>query len=476
MSKGKESYVPFLLSLCNLVLRSAGTSPGFEGRITNKGLDYACQEGVAVLQEELAKIQLPDFSGSFRVKALGKVDYSFYSLNIRSFQLPSSTIAPIPGVGLKVSISNAFAELTGDWKVKKRWLKDHGSFDLKVEGLGISVGLKLGSDATGRLTATTSGCGAHISDVRVHISGRLSWLYNLFHRNIESAFRKTMEGKICEEVNSAVSSQLEPFLQTLPARIDKISGIDYSLLEPPVATNDSVDLKLKGEFFSMTHRSPPPFPPPALDFPLDHDRMVYFGLSTYFFNTAGDVYYRAGAMDFTITDGMIPKEFKIRLNTSSFGAFIPQLEKLYPNMLMVLKVSPSSAPALTIAPEALSLSPEVDVQAFAVLPNSTLAPLFVIGASTTVSAKVTVSSTKIFGSLKMGRLQLSLKHSDVGPFSVQLMQTLMNYYAASILLPQMNARLAEGFPLPLPDHLQLSSIVLQPHKDFLFFGADVQYS
>ncbi|KAH0619340.1 hypothetical protein JD844_019376 [Phrynosoma platyrhinos] len=101
---------------------------------------------------------------------------SSYSLNIHSFQLPSSTIAPIPGTGLKVTISNAFAELTGDWKVKKRWLKDHGSFDLKVEGLDISVGLKLGSDATGRPMATTSDCGAHISDVHVHISGTLGYV------------------------------------------------------------------------------------------------------------------------------------------------------------------------------------------------------------------------------------------------------------------------------------------------------------
>nr|XP_060627790.1 bactericidal permeability-increasing protein-like [Anolis sagrei ordinatus] len=479
MSMAGVSLASLLFSFCFLTLRSRvlGSNPGFVGRITNKGLDYARQEGVAVLQQELATIKLPDFSGSFHVKVLGNVDYSFYSLNIRSFQLPNSAITPIPGVGLKVSISNAFAELTGDWKVKKRWLKDHGSFDLKVEGLSISVGLTLGSDASGRPTASTLDCSAHIADVQVHISGRFGWLYNLFHQNIESAFRNTMENKICDEVSSSVSSQLQPFLQSLPvtAEIDKISGIDYSLVEPPVATNSSVDLKLKGEFFSLTHRSLPPFPPPALDFPLDHDRMLYFGLSTFFFNTAGNVYYRAGAMNFTITDDMIPKEFKIHLNTSSFGAFIPQLEKLYPDMLMMLKGSPSAAPSLTITPEILSLSPDVDVQAFAILPNSTLAPLFILQVSTTISAKVAITSTKITGSLQLGKLQLSLKHSDVGPFSVQLMQGLINFFAGRILLPQINARLAEGFPLPLLDHLQLSNPVLQPHKDFLLFGADVQY-
>lgn len=54
--------------------------------------------------------------------------------------------------------------------------RDSGSFDLKVEGLSISVGLKLGSDASGRPTITTSECGTHISNVRVHISGRFGYV------------------------------------------------------------------------------------------------------------------------------------------------------------------------------------------------------------------------------------------------------------------------------------------------------------
>ncbi|XP_034979785.1 bactericidal permeability-increasing protein [Zootoca vivipara] len=477
MYKASDLLLASLLLCLHYWALSGATGPGFVGRITDKGLDYARQEGVAALQQKLAQLTLPDFSGSFRVKVIGKVDYRLYSLNVRSFQLPSSAIAPVPGMGLKVSITNAFAELTGEWSVKKRWFKDHGSFDLKVEGLSISVGLKLGADAAGRPTASTADCAAQISDVKVHFSGRLSWLYNLFHKNIESSFRNTMEGKVCDEVRSSIGSKLQPFLQTLPvtARIDKVSGIDYSLVAPPVASQNSLDLDLKGEFFSLAHRSAPPFTPPALAFPVDHDRMLYFGISTYFFNTAGLVYYGAGEMNFFITDDMVPKEFKIRLNTTSFKAFVPQLEKLYPNMLMKLQVSPSSAPSLSITPDAISLSPVADITAFAILPNASLASLFVIGASTTISAKVTVNSTKIFGSLKLGKLQLSLKHSDVGPFSVQLMQRLMELIASSTLVPAVNARLAEGFPLPLPDHVALSSAMLQLHQDFLLFGADVRY-
>ncbi|CAM5152311.1 unnamed protein product [Eretmochelys imbricata] len=464
-----------VLAICMVLTRA--TNPGFVARITVKGLDYARQEGITALQKELAKLKLPDFSGSFKVKVLGKVRYTFYSLNLRSFQLPSSQIALIPNVGLKVSIANAFAQLTGKWKVKKRFLRDSGSFDLKVEGLSISVGLKLGSDASGRPTITTSECGTHISNVRVHISGRFGWLYNLFHKKIESSFRRTMEGKVCEAVTSSVTTKLQPYLQTLPvtAKIDKVAGIDYSLVAPPAATAQSLDVNLKGEFFSLAHRSAVPFAPPILAFPVDHDRMVYFAASSYFFNTAGFVYHKAGVLLFEITDAMIPKEIKFHLNTSTFSAFIPQLEKMYPDKLMKLRIKTSSAPFLTIAPGNLSLTPVVDIQAYVILPNSSFVPVFLLSVTSSVSVKIMVTSAQIGGTLELGRLQLSLKHSDVGLFSVQLLQVLMNFYGSSILIPRINALLREGFPLPLPAHVQLSNLVIQPRQNFLLFGADVRY-
>ncbi|KAH1182071.1 hypothetical protein KIL84_009825 [Mauremys mutica] len=416
MATHRLALAASVLAICTVLSRA--TNPGFVARITVKGLDYARQEGIAALQKELAKLKLPDFSGSFKVKLLGKVHYTFYSLNLRSFQLPSSQIAPIPNVGLKVSIANAFAQLTGKWRVKKRFVRDSGSFDLKVEGLSISIGLKLGSDSSGRPTVTTSECGTHISNVRVHISGRFGWLYNLFHKKIESSFRRTMEGKVCGVVTSSVTTKLQPYLQTVPvtAKIDKVAGIDYSLVAPPAATAQSLDVNLK-----------------------------------------------------------IPKEFKFHLNTSTFSAFIPQLEKIYPDKLMKLRIKTSSAPFLTITPGNLSLMPVVDIQAYVILPNSSLVPVFLLSATSSVSAKIMVTSARIGGTLELGRLQLSLKHSDVGPFSVQLLQALMNFYGSSILIPRINARLKEGFPLPLPARVQLSKLVIQPRQNFLLFGADVRY-
>ncbi|NXQ92373.1 BPI protein, partial [Nyctibius grandis] len=453
------------------------TNPGFVVRITQAGLDYAHQHAIAVLEKELAQLKLPDISGDFRIRHVGKVRYEISRLDLRSFHLPYSRISLVPNVGLQVAISNAFAELDGNWRVKLHFIRDHGSFDLNVENVYIKINLKLGSDAAGKPTADTADCSTRISKVRVHFSGKFGWLYNLFDRAIEPRFRDILQSKVCEIVASSVRSELQPYLRTLPvtARIDAKAGIDYSLVAPPTATAQSLDVGLKGEFFSLAHRSAVPFPPLALAFPPDHDRMVYFGASSYFFNTAGFAYHAAGALVFEITDSMIPKGVEFHLNTTTFSAFVPQLEKMYPDTPMKLRLSAPSAPFLTIGPGGLSLTPVVDIQAYAILPSSSLAPLFLLGLTSNVSAVVDVKSGHIVGSLKVGRIKLSLKHSDVGTFQVRTLQSIMNIFASSILLPRLNARLDQGFPLPLPDRIQLSNILVRFHQNFLLLGADVQY-
>lgn len=61
----------------------------------------------------------------------------------------------------------------------------------------------------------------------------------------------------------------------------------------------------QGEFFSLANRFAVPFAPLPLNLPPDHDRMVYFGASSYFFNTAGFAYHSAGALVFEISDSMV---------------------------------------------------------------------------------------------------------------------------------------------------------------------------
>nr|KAF6330169.1 lipopolysaccharide binding protein [Myotis myotis] len=286
--------------LLGLLLASSpgapGANPGLVARITDQGLQYVAKEGLVALQRELHRITLPDFTGDFKIKHVGRGHYEFHSLHIHSCELLSSALTPLPGQGLSLSISDASIRVQGDWKVRKSFLRLHGSFDVHIKGMTISVNLVLGSESSGRPTVTTSSCSTHIRDVEVDMSGNLGWLLSLFHNQIESRLREILESKVCEIIQKSVTSDLQPYLQTLPVttEIDRLAGIDYSLMEAPRAAAQMLDVMLKAEIFNREHRTPVAFLAPVMSLPEEHTRMVYFAISDYVFNTASLVYHEAG--------------------------------------------------------------------------------------------------------------------------------------------------------------------------------------
>ncbi|KAM4031611.1 bactericidal permeability-increasing protein-like [Anomaloglossus baeobatrachus] len=471
------SYALTLALFMVILGATDAVNPGLVVRITQKGLDYARQQGIIVLQQKLSTIRLPDYSGSYSVGVLGNVKYNINSMVITNFQLPSSQVTLLPNVGLKLSISGAYIEVHGRWGVRYLFISSDGDFELKVLGISVSVGLSLGSDGSGRPTVSSFDCSANIADMQVHFSGGLDWLINLFDDKIASSLRDDMQNMICSQVNDAVKNQLEPVLRSLPvtSKIDDVASIDYSLTGPPIVSADYLDVQLKGEFFEQSKRTPPPFSPQPLSVPDDHNLMVYFAISDYLFNTAGFVYQSAGKLIFNVTDDMIPKDFPVRLNTSSFGNLIPQISKMYPDMLMKLKISSPSAPFLTMKPENVTISPVLDIQAYAIFPNSSLAPLFLLNLSADAVAKVGVNSSRIVGYLELSSIKITLRQSDVGPFPVEILNVAVNYYISHILLPKVNEILKNGYPLPLLDHIQLSNVMLKLSEHYFLLGADVNY-
>ncbi|XP_037376989.1 lipopolysaccharide-binding protein [Talpa occidentalis] len=465
-----------LAALLTCTPGALAASPGLAARITDKGLEYAAKEGLEALQSKLYKLMLPDFTGDFKIKYIGKGNYEFRSLQIHSCELRGSSLKPLPGQGLAFSVSNSNIRVQGRWKARKSFVRLQGSFDLQVKGISISFNLLLGSDSSGRPTVTASSCSSHIRDVDVHVSGDVSWLLNLFHNQIESKFRRVLESKICELIQKSVTSDLQPYLQTLPvsAKIDSFISIDYSLMEAPRATSQSLDLMLKGEIFHRDHHSRVALLPPVMNLPEEHSRMIYFTISNYVFNTASLVYQKAGYLTFSITDDLIPPDSNIRLTTKSFRSFAPRLGRLYPNMNLELQGAVASAPLLNFSPGNLSLSPEIEIDGF-VLSNTGRVPVFKLGAATNISATLTFNTNKITASLKPEQIHVELKESKVGAFNVELLEALLNYYILNNIYPKVNEVLANGFPLPLLSHIQLYDLILQIRKEFLFLGANVQY-
>ncbi|XP_041837585.1 bactericidal permeability-increasing protein-like [Melanotaenia boesemani] len=466
------------LAFVAFIPATMATNPGVEVKLTEKGLEYGRQLGIAALQQKLKSIKVPDISGTESVAPIGKVQYSLSNMQIVNVGLSQSSTGLVPGTGVRLTISNAFISLHGNWRVKYlRIIKDSGSFDLNVNALTIDTSMGIKSDETGRPTVSSVNCAATVGSASIEFHGGASWLYNLFSKFIDKALRNALQKQICPLVAEAISD-LNPQLKTLNvvAKVDQYAEIEYSMVASPTVSQSSIDFSLKGEFYNIGKHQEPPFSPTPFSLPPQTNNMLYIGVSEFTANSAAFVYNKAGALSLYITDDMIPKGSPFRLNTRTFGVFIPQIAKQFPGLMMKLLVKTVKDPIITFDPSNATVQATATVTAYAIQPNSTLSPLFVLNLESSVSAHLFVSSMRLAGSITLNKMNLTLGTSYVGQFQVGSLDNIFQMVLKVVVIPKLNAQLSKGYPLPTIGKMKLVSTELQVLKDYMLIGTDVQFT
>ncbi|KAK1800088.1 hypothetical protein P4O66_006143 [Electrophorus voltai] len=472
-----------MLSLCCvlalLVLSCpeiCGTNAGVKVKLTQKGLEYGRQIGVTTLLDQFKTIKVPDFSGSEEVSPIGKVSYSLTGIKVINVGLPQSEVALVPGTGVSLTISNAYINLHGDWRVKYLGIiSDSSCFDLVVSELSISTTVTIQSDDTGRPVVSSANCAASVGQTSVTFHGGASWLYNLFSSYIDDALRSVLQRKICPLVSDAIHN-LNPYLKALNvlAKVNQYAEIEYSMVESPVISTSSIDLSLKGEFYNIGEHKEPPFAPTPFSLPPDESNMLYMGISAFTANSAGFVYNNAGALSLIITDDMIPSSSPFRLNTKTFGTFIPQIAKQYPDLMMELLVKAATAPTVTFTPNNLTLQANATITAYAIQPNTTLTTLFNLNVD--ASGQIYVTGVKVAGNLTLNTVNMTLGASYIGPFEVKSLDSIFQMVLKAAVIAEVNDLLQQGFPLPAIGELNLVNTQLVIMKDYLLIGTDIHFT
>ncbi|XP_016391149.1 bactericidal permeability-increasing protein-like [Sinocyclocheilus rhinocerous] len=466
-----------VLVLVSLLSVATGTSAGVKARITQKVLEYGRAIGIESLQQKLRTIQLKDVSGTEKLD-IGKVEYSITGMQIVNLGLPKSALRLVPGTGVMLSVGDAYISLRGNWRVKYSWIiKASGSFELAVSELAISTIIAVKSDVTGRPTVSVTKCEAAVGSVKVRFHGGASWLYNLFDSFINKALRNALQKQICSLVTASIA-EMNHNLKTLNvlAKVDQYAELEYSMVESPVISNAMIDLGLKGEFYNIGPHEEPPFSPRPFLLPSQDTNMLYIGVSAFSINSAGFVYHRAGALRLYITDDMIPSGSLNRLNTKTFGKFIPQIAKMSPGLMMKLLVETVKEPIITLEPNNMTVQASSKVTAYAIQPNSILSPLFVLRLEASVSAHIYVTGLKLAGHVTLNKIDMSLAESYVGPFQVRSLEDIFTTVVKDVIIPKVNAGVKQGYPLPAIGKMQLVKSHLQVLKNYLLIGTDVKFT
>ncbi|XP_063815167.1 bactericidal permeability-increasing protein-like isoform X2 [Pseudophryne corroboree] len=351
--------------------------PGVKGRFTLKGLQYGWQVGLDEMQKRLATVTIPDVQGSVSVAVLGRIYYYVSQLQIKNLDLTNSNVSFSPDTGVTVSVNNGQILVTGLLRVNTVLFSASSRLELRVQGLSLAGILGITCDDTGHGAVWNGGCRSRARQVDLWFHGGAGWLFSMFKSAIMGPLYEALNNEICPQFQQSVK-QMEELLSSLPVSwsVDSVSSLEFPLIGPPLITEKSLDLLIKGQFVGRSQRWDVPYPPEKLVLPDLDSRMLLLALSDFSANSAGFVHYKAGVLKSNITDDMIPKQSPLHLNTKSLGFFVPELPSRFPDSPpILLQVSARSAPIVSCQPDSLTVEVSVDMEVFVMYPDRPLIPI-----------------------------------------------------------------------------------------------------
>lgn len=455
-------------------------SRGAEIRLTNKGMKYGATIGVKKLQEDLRNKRIDAINGRNGIVTWGAENIVLQYVNIGGYN-----VAPIPNVGLTVSVSGISVSASGKvrYTAKKGWVKFSDSSNVKIKGNGISFTLKVKLDAKyGKPVLESIGCSAHVSEIDLDFSGGLSWIYNLFSSYLEKKLRDPITKILCKEGQKVINTKANDFLSKFPVtkKIDKWAVIDYSF-EQPLITNTYIDLLLRGEFLSVQNPKPSGITPPNFDTVDSSNKMLYVWLSEFTINSAGRIYHESGFLTKLTTpnDKFIPDIVKPFLNTKVFEKFLPEVYKQYPDLPLQFNVETFKAPSIALNPGHAELMLYAKVAVQVVENSGKVTQIFFVNLS--VSAKGFVKLFDDNGELNVGgnindfSFKAEVGGSIVGDIVIPVDNKSIKDMVQGLVIDQANPVLNKGFAIPKIKGLTFRSPSVTIVKHAVRVDTDVEH-
>ncbi|KAG8514044.1 BPI fold-containing family C protein [Galemys pyrenaicus] len=468
--------------LWNLYISTSETVyPGIKARATQRALDYGVQLGMEMIEQMVKEKDIPDLEGSESLEFL-KVDYvnyNFSNIKINAFSFPNTSLAFVPGVGIKVLTNHGTANISTDWEVKSPLFQDSGGAHLFLSGVYFTGVVILARNDFGHPILKLQDCYAQVSHAHVSFSGELSILYNSFAEPMEKPILKNLNEMLCPIITSEVEA-LKTNLSMLEVltKIDNYTVLDYSLISSPEITENHIDLNLKGVFYPLDNLSDPPFSPLPFELPKRSDSMLYIGISEYFLKSASFAHFAAGAFNVTLSTEEISKH--LVQNSQGVGNLLSRIAEIYilsqPFMVRIMATEP---PVINLLPGNFTLDIPASIMLLTKFENSTAETIVSMDfvrlqeqglpvASTSVS--LAILGQRLICSLSLNRFRLSLPESNHSNVEVLRFENILSSILHFGVLPLANAKLQQGLPLPNPYNLSLVNSNIEVFERTGFYG------
>ncbi|XP_055121244.1 phospholipid transfer protein isoform X5 [Symphalangus syndactylus] len=394
--------------------------PGCKIRVTSKALELVKQEGLRFLEQELETITIPDLRGKE-----GHFYYNISEVKVTELQLTSSELDFQPQQELMLQITNA------------------------------SLGLRFRRQL-------------------------LYWflkVYDFLSTFITSGMRFLLNQQICPVLYHAGMVLLNSLLDTVPVRssVDELVGIDYSLMKDPVASTSNLDMDFRGAFFPLTERNwslPNRAVEPQLQ---EEERMVYVAFSEFFFDSAMESYFRAGALQLSLVGDKVPHDLDMLLRATYFGSIV-LLSPAVIDSPLKLELRVLAPPRCTIKPSGTTISVTASVTIALVPPDQPEVQLSSMTMDARLSAKMALRGKALRTQLDLRRFRIYSNHSALESLALIPLQAPLKTMLQIGVMPMLNERTWRGVQIPLPEGINFVREVVMNHAGFLTIGADLHFA
>ncbi|XP_027725152.1 phospholipid transfer protein [Vombatus ursinus] len=447
-------------------------TPGCKIRVTSKALELVKQEGLKFLEQELETITIPDLRGSE-----GPFSYNISEVKVTNLQLVQSELYFQPTCDLILYISNASISLRFRRQLLYWFLYDGGYIDASAEGVSIHTALQLTRDPGGRIKVSNVSCGASVSKMQAAFGGTFKKVYDFLSTFIISGVRFLLNQQICPVLHHAGLVLLNSLLGTVPVRsaVDQYVGIDYSLLSDPVTSASNLDMNFRGAFFPLVEANTS-FPNRAVEPQLQEDeRMVYVAFSEFFFDSAMDSYFQAGAFRLELVGDKVPKDLDMVLRATFFGSII-LLSPAVIDAPLKLELQVLAPPRCTIKPSGTTISVTTGLVIALVPPDQPQVQLSSMTMDARLSAKMGLRGKALRAQMDLRRFRIYSNQSALESLALIPLQAPLKTLLQIVVMPLLNDRTKRGVQIPLPEGIDFVEEVVTNQAGFLTIGADLHFT
>ncbi|KAF3331069.1 putative BPI/LBP family protein [Carex littledalei] len=469
-----------LVSVSLLPHRSISESDSYiSSTITTKGLSFAKDLLISQAVDSFVPIRLPVIEKSVRIPFVGEVHMKVSNVTIEAVNVSASDSRAAAGEsGIVVVASGASAKLNLKWSYwYDSWfvtVSDEGLASVQVEGMEIGFTISMKNE-NGALKTFVTECGCYITDLAITMDGDASWFYQIFVDGFQDHITSSVESAITQKITEG-AEKLDSLLQSLPKEVnlDDVAFMNVTFMKDPLFKSSSVDFYINGLFVSSERAHVNKACQVSAEdsvFLSDASKMLWISLDEAVFNSASDVLFQAGLMNWVVNE--VPEQFF--LNTKTWRFLIPKLYKKYPNENMTLNISVTSSPSVMIGVGNIGATVNSDL-IINVLDGNKTVPVACIAVVATVSGYVVVIGNEIVAKSELDDFSLVLKWSNIGNFHMSLIRGAVRTFLKTICIPYLNSYLRRGIPLPIIHGFTLEGAYILMPNSRVIIGSDVTYN